>query len=45
MAYPPYGHIVLYFKLKIDQKMRNFQNLEEIFKTWKKFEKSEWQLF
>ena len=25
------------FKLKIDQKMQNFKNLEDVLKTWKNF--------
>ena len=31
------------FKLEKDPKMRSFKNLEEICKTWKKFQKKEWQ--
>ena len=34
-----FKHIKLNFKLKIDPKMRTFKNLEEIWKTWKKFRK------
>ena len=30
-------------KLKIDQKMSAFKILEEIWQTWKKFRKNEWQ--
>ena len=29
--------------LKLDSKMRILKNLEEIWKTWKKFEKKKWQ--
>ena len=36
-------YIKFNFKQKIDPKMCTFENLEEIFKTWKKIRKSEWQ--
>ena len=35
--------IKLNLKLKIDQKMCTFKNLEKIWKTWKKFGKNKWQ--
>ena len=35
--------IEINLKLKIDPKMFTFKNLEEIWKTWKKFRKNEWQ--
>ena len=36
-------YLKLNFKLKIDPKMCNFKNLEEILKTWRKFAKNIWQ--
>ena len=36
-------YLELNFKIKIDQKICTFKNLEEILKTWRKFAKNIWQ--
>ena len=40
-----FSYIKLNFKLNLDPKMCTFNNLEEIWKTWKKFLKNEQQFF